>query len=55
MYGEENGHVRFVCMEREMGMSGSNVWRREWACQVRMYGEGNGHVRFVCMEKEMGM
>jgi len=38
-----------------MGMSGSYVWRRKWACKVRMYGEGNGHVRFVCMEKEMDM
>jgi len=66
MYGEGNGHVRFVCMEKEMGgrfkcmekgmgMSGSYVWRRKWACQVRMYGEGNGHVRYVCMEKEMDM
>jgi len=55
MYGEGNGHVRFVCMEKEMDMSGSYVCRRKWACMVRMYGEGNGHVRFVCMEKEMDM
>jgi len=29
MYGEGNGHVRFVCMEKEMDMSGSYVCREE--------------------------